>query len=165
MKPVVAISRIYTDCLDVAAAPAAVFPLLCPVREYDWIEHWRCELLHSHSGVAEDGCIFRTEFEDGHMTWVVTRYEPDRRIEFTCFVPDQLVMRLRIDLQPSPGGGTLTHWTREYVATSDAGAMWVASHDEASYRERMRHLQKALSHYLLTGTRLEASAPAAEDAR
>jgi hypothetical protein len=43
--------------------------------------------------------------------------------------------------------------------------MWVASHDEASYRERMRHLQKALSHYLLTGTRLEASAPAAEDAR
>jgi hypothetical protein len=29
------------------AAPAQVFPLLCPVREYEWLPHWRCELLHS----------------------------------------------------------------------------------------------------------------------
>jgi hypothetical protein len=32
-----------------------VFPLLCPVRECDWLEGWNCTLLHSGSGLAEKG--------------------------------------------------------------------------------------------------------------
>jgi hypothetical protein len=72
---------------DVAAAPERVFPLLCPVREYDWIEEWTCKVLHSESGVAELDCVFRTLFDGEPMTWVVSRYEPPIRIEFTCFVP------------------------------------------------------------------------------
>ena len=32
--------------------------------------------------------VFRTDLGEGEtpMTWVVSRYEPTRRIEFTCFV-------------------------------------------------------------------------------
>jgi hypothetical protein len=26
----------------VSAAPEAVFPLLCPVREYEWLDGWNC---------------------------------------------------------------------------------------------------------------------------
>ena len=39
--------------------PEKVFPLLCPVREYEWVEPWRCDLVYTDSGVAELDCIFR----------------------------------------------------------------------------------------------------------
>ena len=51
-----------TDHFDVPATPDRVFPLLCPVREYEWIPGWECDVLHSVSGVAEEDCVFRTRF-------------------------------------------------------------------------------------------------------
>jgi hypothetical protein len=69
---------------DVPAVPEVVFPLLCPVREHDWIAGWSCEVIHSESGMAEEDCVFLTSFADaGPMTWVVSRYHPPRVIEFT----------------------------------------------------------------------------------
>jgi hypothetical protein len=48
--------------MQLAAAPDKVFPLLCPTREYDWIEAWKCRMIHSDSGYAEPDCIFKTDF-------------------------------------------------------------------------------------------------------
>lgn len=39
----------------VHASPEAIFPLLCPVREYDWIPGWDCRLVYTESGLAEAG--------------------------------------------------------------------------------------------------------------
>ena len=65
------------------ATPETVFPLLCPVREYDWLEMWDCTMVWSASGVAEQDCVFTTAFPDaGREVWVVSRYEPGRAIEF-----------------------------------------------------------------------------------
>ena len=50
----------FTMTLD--ALPAMVFPLLCPVREYEWIEPWSCDMVFSASGVAENNAVFRTDF-------------------------------------------------------------------------------------------------------
>lgn len=44
----------------VSAEPEAIFPLLCPVREFDWIPTWDCDLVYTGSGIAEEGCVFRT---------------------------------------------------------------------------------------------------------
>lgn len=44
---------IRTHTIVLEAAPEGVFPLLCPVREYDWIEPWRCRMIYSQSGFAE----------------------------------------------------------------------------------------------------------------
>lgn len=43
--------RTYTQRLMVA--PAAAFPLLCPVREADWIDGGEPLVVFSQSGVAE----------------------------------------------------------------------------------------------------------------
>ena len=51
--------------MALAAAPARVFPLLCPVREAEWLPGWHAEVLHSASGLAELGCVFRTRDEGG----------------------------------------------------------------------------------------------------
>ena len=96
-----------------------VFPLLCPVREYDWIEDWRCQVLYSDSGVAEDDCLFVTDF-DGRSTWVVTAYEPPARIEFCIFNEREVVARLKIRLEAAEGGGCRLRWRRIYTRTSSS---------------------------------------------
>ncbi len=42
------------------APPSAVFPLLCPVREGEWLPGWQYRLIWSDSGIAELGCVFTT---------------------------------------------------------------------------------------------------------
>jgi uncharacterized protein YndB with AHSA1/START domain len=138
---------------DVSAPPERVFPLLCPVREYDWIANWACEMVHSESGVAEEDCVFRTRFRDGPMTWTVSRHEPPTRIEFTCVVPDLYVMRLKIALA---GDAALTRleWTRRWLPLSPAGEGWIEERTEAEYEQMMAMLRDSLRHYLATGDML-----------
>ena len=164
--PVIAPRRIFHDDIRVQAPVQSVFPLLCPVREYDWIDGWACEMIHSVSGVAEAGCIFRTQFKgEGQMTWVVSAYEPDRHIAFTCFVHPHLVMRLSIDLEPAAPDATLTRWTREFTVVDGGGEAGLAgAADHAAYRQMMARLSAALSHYVSTGTCLAAAAAVEEPA-
>ena len=65
-KPVRA-TRSYTQRL--VAAPEAVFPLLCPVREADWIDGWDPALVVSSTGVAELDCVFTTKAEPVDAVW------------------------------------------------------------------------------------------------
>ncbi len=143
-----------THQFAVSASPEKVFPLLCPVREYEWIPTWHCEMLHSQSGVAEQDCVFRTNFPDtGPMTWVVSRYEPPTLIEFTCFTPAGLVMRLSIKLHTED---TLTHlhWSRRWLATTPAAEAWIAGYTGEAFAATMATLQATLTHYLATGEML-----------
>lgn len=102
----------------IAFPPSAVFPLLCPVREYEWIEQWSCEMIYSESGVAEENCIFTTLF--GPFVWNVDRYEPPSRISFTLVSAEQ-VNRLKISLVATASGGTRITWDRIFTGLNDAG--------------------------------------------
>ena len=144
-------SLTYTHEFSVTAPPDRVFPLLCPVREYEWIPTWRCEMLHSQSGVAEEDCVFRTNFPDtGPMTWVVSRYEPPTLIEFTCFTVPGLVMRLKIKLR-SEDELTHLHWTRRWLATTLAADAWIDGYTAEAFAHMMANLQALLTQYLETG--------------
>ena len=76
------VSRTYTQTL--LGPPEAVFPLLCPVREADWIADWDPLLVVSESGVAEEDCVFVTRSEPENAVWYVTDYEPEKG--FIAFV-------------------------------------------------------------------------------
>jgi hypothetical protein len=53
------------------APPETVFPLLCPVREAEWVPEWKFKTIYSQSGVAEDGCVFLTPNGAGPETLLV----------------------------------------------------------------------------------------------
>jgi hypothetical protein len=53
------VTRTFTQQL--VAEPSKVFPLLCPVREADWLDGWDPLVVFSQSGVAEPDCVFLTE--------------------------------------------------------------------------------------------------------
>jgi len=89
------------------APPSTVFPLLCPVREYEWIEPWQCEMLHSESGIAEKNCVFRTRMpeEPSDDVWIISHYEPNAKIEFVR-VNSVRTMCLSITLTENEDGTT-----------------------------------------------------------
>jgi hypothetical protein len=152
-KPI-RVTRSYTMTID--APPAAVFPLLCPVREYEWIEPWSCDMIFSKSGLAENNAVFRTRFpaQGGEETWIVCRYEKDRAIAFIRLVPGFKVNRLDIDLTAA-GDCTVLVWAHIYTGLSEPGNQWIRALTDDAFRSEKAALGKMLNHYLKTGSMLK----------
>jgi hypothetical protein len=141
-----------------SASPEAVFPLLCPVREHEWVEHWTGKLVYSDSGVAEAGCIFTTDLPDGRQRiWTVSRYSQDEKtIEFVIVTPGLHVSKLDIALFDE-GEGTQALWRHNITALSAEGEKTIAAeYSEVAYQKWMPALEKALDHFVCTGAMLRS---------
>lgn len=104
---------------ELEAPPERVFPLLCPVREREWIPGWRARVVYSQSGYAEDNALFRTHVDMGEL-WVTTRFEPDSfRVEYTVVIRNHAVLRLDLALIPGTGGVTRWRVRRTYTAVEN----------------------------------------------
>lgn len=148
------VSKEYTH--EIAAAPVAIFPLLCPVREYDWIDGWSSEMVYSESGIAENNCVFRSSFSRGvEETWVVSRYEPGVLIQFVVMSPQSHVMKFDISLQEAEDGATLVRFTQTFTGLSDTGNALVTDYADKGFEAVMKRLVESLEHYLQKGTMLK----------
>ena len=138
---------------EVAWPPEKVFRLICPVREGDWIEGWKADMVYAASGLAEDHAVFTTDFPDrGHGTWVVSHYDAQRfEIGFTIFYADACVERLDVRLTPCSPAGTRTRWTRTYTALSEAGRRYLERNTGEALDARMAGLRAALQKYCEIG--------------
>lgn len=102
-------------------APAeAIFPLLCPTRELDWIPGWDCELLHTDTGYAEEGLVFRSSDAAGDRVWYCDTYQPAARIGYVNFLPN-LLTRLVVTLDDTGDGGTDVTFSFTFMALNEAG--------------------------------------------
>lgn len=149
--PTTALHRSFTHEHVVTAPPDALFPLLCPVLEYEWIPTWSCRLVHTASGVAEHGCIFTTDFGSGEETWVCTTYRPSTAIEYTRFADGGWVTILSLALTPTQAGTALTV-TQTYTAVTPEGERAVAAADETVEVAVWTDLSRLASVYLATGS-------------
>lgn len=146
-------TRTYTQRLR--AAPQAVFPLLCPVREADWIKGWEPGLVVSESGVAERDCVFTTPARPADAIWYVTRHEPGAGfVEMLKITPGVTACRLTIQLRPA-AGGCEADVTYSHTSLGPAGDAFVAGFTEDYYRGFMRDWESRLNHYLENGVALE----------
>ena len=153
VKPVRA-TRTYTQHL--VADPAAVFPLLCPVREADWIEGWNPPLVISSSGVAEPDCVFTTSAEPVDAVWYITRYESAAGfLEMLKITPTVTACRLTIQLRPIEGGSE-ADITYTHTSLGPDGDAFVDSFTEEFYRKFMQDWESRVNHYLVHGTALRA---------
>lgn len=142
------IKRTYTQRLK--AAPDRVFPLLCPVRETEWVNGWDPELVISGSGVAEAGCIFTV----GGSTWIVTKYDAVHfKISFLKVTPGETVAEIEIELERS-SDGTLAHIGYQYTAISPKGVTFVENFTEEYYDTFMKEWENECNHYLETGKKM-----------
>jgi hypothetical protein len=151
IRPPNRVVRSYVQRLH--APPARVFPLLCPVREADWIEGWDPKLVISASGVAEPDCVFVTASAPADAIWVITRHEPDRFVEMLKITPGLTACRLTIALRAADPGCEATV-TYAHTSLCAAGDDFVAVFTDAYYLAFMRDWERRLNHYLATGERL-----------
>ncbi len=136
----------------VPGKPEVVFPLLCPVREYEWIEGWRGELIYSDSGVAEDNCIFKTDMHGDPMIWSAIAYEPNRHVEYLAIANPHFVMRLSIELEAAGSEQTKMIWRHTFTGLSDAGNQHVA----ATKADHTKQVCEKLEYFLKTVKKLIA---------
>lgn len=143
------VARTYVQHLD--AKPAAVFPLLCPVREADWIEGWDPVSVLTNSGVAEPDCVFVTAGSSAQAVWYITRHEAENGfLEMIKTTPDETACRITIQLRPSDRGSDATV-TYSHTSLGPKGDAFVESFTEEYYRAFMQTWETRLNHYLVHG--------------
>jgi hypothetical protein len=135
-------------------SPEGVFPLLCPVREADWIQGWDPLLVLSSSGVAEPDCVFTTSAAPVDAVWYVTRYEPQHGfVEMVKITPTVTACRLTIELRATTDGCDAVV-TYTHTSLGPEGDRFVASFTDAHYAKFMQDWEARINHYLRTGLML-----------
>jgi hypothetical protein len=142
-----------------AAPPVKVFPLLCPVREADWVPGWQYRVIYSDSGIAELGCIFATPNSENEAapetTWITTIYNPSAfRIGFVWINPGLVVAEILIELTPAGTDQTCAHIRYRYTGLTPDGNNEVARYDEKWFQKKMQGWESAVNHYLRTGQKI-----------
>ncbi|TWT79714.1 hypothetical protein CA13_11210 [Planctomycetes bacterium CA13] len=149
------VSRTYNQRL--AGPPDAVFPLLCPVREADWIEGWAPLLVISNSGVAEPDCVFVTSAKPTDAVWYITRHEPQSGfVEMIRITPGITACRLTIQVS-AVADGSVAAVTYCHTSLGPEGDAFVASFTDEYYCKMMQDWESRINHYLLCGSMLRSS--------
>jgi hypothetical protein len=138
------------------APPERVFPLLCPVRETEWVAGWAPRLVISSSGVAERDCVFVTPDAAAEAIWYVTRHELENLfVEMLKITPGVTACRLQIKLAPD-GAGCRADVTYSHTSLGPKGDEFVAAFTADYYRDFMQAWERELNHFLRTGHRVPA---------
>lgn len=131
-----------------------MFPLLCPVREADWIEGWQPLSVFSRSGLAEADCVFVTAAEPQPAVWYITRHEPALGfVEMIKISPEVTACKLSIALRATDYGCEASV-TYSHTSLGPVGDAFVDAFTEAHYQGFMREWETKLNHYLEHGTAL-----------
>lgn len=150
------LTRTYRQSIH--ASPDAVFPLLCPVREGEWLDGWHYAMVFSRSGLVEEGAVFTTPGDgEDDTVWIVTRHDPSRRhVEFTRFTPSSRVCVLRIGVAPADGE-SIVDIEYTYTAISVAGNAFLDRFTEESFLRAVKFWERSMNHWLSTGARLPSA--------
>lgn len=144
--------RSYTQIIH--AAPETAFPLLCPVREVEWLEGWNSRVIHAPSGLAETNGVYASLHPgESDTIWMITQKDERRHtIEFVYFVPGARVTRLNIAVHPAEGKNSRVEITYVYTGISESGNREIAEHcAEDRFILQMRHWEASMNHFLETG--------------
>ena len=142
--------------MSVPGSPEVVFPLLCPVREYEWLPYWKGKMVYSISGKAERGCVFTTEFPGkGQAIWMITRYDPPETITFAVFLPHSHIWTLNISAKTSRIGECDLIWQHTFTAVNPEGKAFLDQYDDEKHRILMSRIERCLIHFLRTGQMLK----------
>ena len=146
--------RRYRQTID--APPEAVFPLLCPVREVEWLDGWEYRMIYSASGLVEEGAVFATSSPGEEDTvWVVSRHDPASHVvEFTRFTPGSRTCLLRIAVSPCGSGRSYVDVSYTYTSIGRGGEEYLEGVTEGAFTGAMVFWEKSMNHFLKTGGRL-----------
>ncbi len=127
-----------------------VFPLLCPVREKDWLDGWEYKMIFSKSGLIEQDCVFSTPNKNKPDTiWYVSLYDKvNFLIEFIRHAPGENLVKINIRLEKINAETTKTHISYQYTGLSESQNNFIKNDLEKTFTESMNWWEKAINYYL-----------------
>ncbi|WP_370477790.1 hypothetical protein [Tamlana flava] len=133
-----------------------IFPLLCPIREADWIDGWEYNMIHSKSGLIEKNCVFSTPNHGNLETiWQVIHYNKDTySIEFVRVTPRETIVKISIQLESISNFKTRSIISYQYTGLNESQNKKIESSLEEEFIASMNYWENALNHYLKTGKKL-----------
>ena len=151
------ITRSYEQTIN--ADPARVFDLLCPVKEGEWLDGWDYTLLHSESGLAEEGCVFLSRQEGEKDTiWMITKRDvQNREIEFVRATPESRIARLTIAVDEKAENLSTVKITYVITALGEEGNKFLEGFTKENFEAGMKFWEKSMNYYLETGKKLAKS--------
>jgi len=133
-----------------------IFPLLCPVREKEWLRGWDYNLIYSNSGLAEKGCVFETNNDFGSFQWIMTKYDStDYEIQFVKFIQNKMIVV--IDIELLDGEGDIVYCNIEYSFTAIDDSIIDKMHEGHTIEKFNRHMkfwEDSMNYFLKTGKML-----------
>jgi|FLOH01.1.fsa_nt_gi hypothetical protein len=137
---------------QIIASPEQVFPLLCPVREADWVPGWTTGMVLSESGTAEQGCIFTTPDDDKEAIWIITRYDLDNtEVEMYKVAPGKTLGHIEIKVRADEDDFSTVEIAYTFTALGESGEAFLKTFTQSWFDSFMQTWQAAMNHYLATG--------------
>ena len=148
------VTRSYVQTIN--AAPVKVFDLLCPVKEAEWLDGWDYSLLHSESGLAEEGCVFLSRQEGEKDTiWMITRRDVTKReIEFVRATPESRIARLTITVDEKTTNVSKVKIAYVITALCEEGNTFLEAFTQDNFEVAMKFWEASMNYYLETGEKL-----------
>lgn len=152
------VARTYRQTID--APPEVVFPLLCPVREVEWLEGWAYTMIYSVSGLIEEGAVFTTSSTgEPDTVWLVSRHDiAAGLIEFVRVTPDSRTCMLKLVVSPCGDRRAHVDVSYAYTSLSQAGNAFLEAWTNATFLDAVTLWERSMNHYLQTGRRLSHAA-------
>lgn len=141
------------------AAPGQVFPLLCPVREEEWLSGWEnetYELIFSKSGFNEEGCIFKTRFNvPDDSFWTCLKFDQQNyEVEFLIHIIGLEMRKFTIILKQNDDNSTNAQFIMGTTALSESGNQFVENLTEAEYVKFIAKFEMMLNYYFQHGVKM-----------
>jgi len=153
------VTRNYIQTIN--AEPARVHSLICPVKEAEWLDGWDYDLVFSHSGFAEKGCVFTSTSEGEKDTiWLITKRDDSAcETKFARITPDSRVADVTIRIEDGGNHISRVHITYTITALTEEGNRFIENFTEENFIKDMKFWEATMNHYLETGKALPLSDP------
>jgi hypothetical protein len=147
--------RTYRQTID--ARPEVVFPLLCPVREIEWLDGFSFTMVYSASGLVEEGAVFTTANPgEPDTVWIVSRHDrAARAVEFARFTPGSRTCLLKIGVEPCGEARSFVDVSYAYTTLGEPGREFLDGWTEEAFTRAMVFWERSMNYFLKTGAKLE----------
>lgn len=128
-----------------------VFPLLCPVKEDDWIDGWAdvCTIVYTDSGIAEEACVFETDIPlEGRALWICSKYDAaNTEIEYIKHIIGKAVIKWHMAVRDVPGGKSKIDAVYNATGMGKEGTAYVKKLADKGIEELFHGLETQINYY------------------